>query len=228
MVAIFVALTFVGLVLTDLVLEKWRAHQAVRRTLATSVNLRWPELDAWCQLPAGVHLSPAHAWFKPDPTGGLEVGADALIAHAIGIARRVVLPKVGDQVTVGQPLFRLEDNDRGIMVPSAVTGRVLAVNSRLADHPELLSSDPYGRGWVCYLSPPQRGEHTTALHFGEKAILWLKNEFVRFREFIAAQAVPDFALGLTSQDGGLPAVGCLAELAPTAWRAFEAEFLRHA
>jgi glycine cleavage system H protein len=228
MVAIFVALMFVGLVLIDLGVEKWRAHQAARRALPTGRSLRWPELDLWCQLPAGVHLSPEHAWFKSDPTGGLEVGADALIAHAIGVACRVVLPKVGDQVNAGQPLFRLEHDGRGIIIPSAVTGRVLAVNSRLADHPQLLSSDPYGGGWVCYLTPTRMAEHTGALRFGEKAILWLENEFVRFREFLAAQAAPDLALGLTSQDGGLPVVGCLAELAPTTWTAFEAEFLRPA
>ena len=228
MVAIFVALMFVGLVLADLGQEKWRAHQAARRALPGGANLRWPELDSWCQLPAGVHLSPEHVWFKPDPAGTLEVGADALIAHAIGVARRVILPQVGDQVTAGQPLFRLERNGRSIIIPSAVTGRVLAVNSRLADHPALLSSDPYGRGWVCYLTPTRMEEHSTALRFGEKAILWLEKEFVRFREFLAAQTAPDLALGLTSQDGGLPAVGCLAELAPTTWRAFEAEFLRRA
>jgi len=226
MVAIFVALMFVGLVLTDLGLEKWRAHQARRRALSTGAHLRGPELDSWCRPPAGVQLSPQHAWLKPDPTGGLEIGADALIAHAIGAARRVILPRVGDQVTAGQPLFRLERDGRGIIIPSAVTGRVMAVNSRLADHPELLSSDPYGRGWVCYLTPTE--EHPVALRFGEKATLWLANEFVRFREFLAAQTAPDFALGLTSQDGGLPAAGCLAELAPTAWRAFEAEFLPRA
>jgi glycine cleavage system H protein len=228
MVAIFVALMFVGLVLTDLGVEKWRARQAARRALPARSNLRWPELGLWCKLPAGVHLSPEHAWFKPDYSGMLEVGADALIAHAIGVARRVVLPKIGEQVTVGQPLFRLERDGRGITIPSAVTGRVLAVNSHLADHPELLSSDPYGSGWVCCLSPVQKDQQTIAMRFGEKAILWLENEFVRFREFIAAQAAPDLALGLTSQDGGLPAVGCLAELAPTTWREFETQFLRRA
>jgi hypothetical protein len=33
------------------------------------------------------------------------------------------------------------------------------------------------------------------------------------------------ALGFTSQDGGLPAAGCLVELGPKVWGAFEASFL---
>jgi hypothetical protein len=56
--------------------------------------------------------------------------------------------------------------------------------------------------------------------------MWLENEFVRFREFIFAQISPDLALGVTSQDGGLPAAGCLGELGPKAWSAFETTFLR--
>jgi glycine cleavage system H protein len=227
MVAIFVALMFVGLVLTDLAVEKWQAwrvaHPAQARSPRPAVTAYG--LDAWRQVPEGVHLANQHTWIRPDPTGGLEIGADALIVHAVGAVRRIVLPKVGDEVTAGQPLFRLEQHGRAITIPSAMTGRVMAVNTRLADQPELLSSDPYGSGWICYLNPTRAEEATAGVRFGEQAAMWLENEFARFREFIFAQSSPDLALGATSQDGGLPALGCLSELGSTAWSAFETNFL---
>ena len=227
MVAIFVALMFVCLVLTDLGVAKWQAWRVAhpaRAARPTAEVMAWG-LDALCQVPEGVHLSNQHTWVKPDPMGGLEIGADALIPRAVGAVRRIILPKVGDLMTAGQPLFRLEDNGCAVTIPSAVTGRVMAVNSRLADHPELLSSDPYGSGWICYLGPTRVEEAAPSVRFGEQAAMWLENEFARFREFIFAQTLPDLALGVTSQDGGVPAVGCLAELGPTAWSAFEANFL---
>ena len=144
MVAIFVAFMFVSLVLLDLGIEKWKAwrlaHPA-RATVRVAREMAYG-LAALCQVPEGVHLASQHTWIKPDPTGGLEMGADALIVRAVGAVRRIILPKVGDQVTAGQPLFRLEHNGRVVTIPSAMTGRVMAVNNRLASEPELLSSDP--------------------------------------------------------------------------------------
>ena len=148
MVAIFVALMFVCLVLTDLGIVKWQewrlAHQALVRNPGTQASAY--ALEALCQVPEGVHLASQHTWLRPDPTGGLEMGADALLVRAVGAVRGIVLPKVGDQVTAGQPLFRLERNGRAVTIPSAMTGRVMAVNSRLVEQPELVSSDPYGSG----------------------------------------------------------------------------------
>lgn len=228
MVALFVAFMFVSLVLTDLAIVKWHAWRVahVARAGSSAAEGMTYGFEALCHVPEGIHLAHQHTWVKPDPTGGLEIGADALIVRAVGAVRRIILPKMGEEVTVGQPLFRLEHHGCAVTIPSAISGRVVAVNSRLADQPELLSSDPYGSGWICQLTPTRMEEHAPSVRFGEQAAMWLENEFVRFREFIFAQISPDLALGVTSQDGGLPAVGCLVELGPRAWSAFEANFLR--
>jgi glycine cleavage system H protein len=228
MVAIFVALMFVSLVLTDLGVERWHAWRLAHPAQATRrmAGALAYGLEALCQVPEGVRLLEQHTWVKPDPAGGLAMGADALIGRAVGAVRRIVLPKVGDQVTAGQPLFRLEHQGCAVTIPSAMTGRVMAVNTRLAEEPELLTSDPYGSGWICYLNPTRVEPSAPSVRFGERATMWLQSEFVRFQEFISAQVSPDLALGATSQDGGLPATGCLVELGPAAWSDFEAKFLR--
>ncbi len=231
MVAIFVALMFVGLVLIDLCLAKWRERRALttgRPVLAAGADGtgRFFGFDLPVPLPEAVHLSSAHTWFKPDPTGGLEVGADALIAHAVGDVRKVILPGTGCEVAAGQPLFTLECDGYSLTIPSTITGRVLAVNTRLQDQPDLISSEPYAGGWICYVTPTRTAEGAHGLRFGEKALMWLDNEFARFREFISAQTPPELALGATSQDGGFPAFGCLNGRNPIVWKAFETEFLR--
>lgn len=229
MVAISVALTFVCLVLMDLGIEKWKAWRVAHPAPAggAGVEAMAHGYEGLCQVPEGVYISGQHTWAKRDPDGGLEIGADALLVRAVGVVRQISLPQVGDLVTAGQPLCRLEHNGSGVTIRSALTGRVMAINSRLADRPELLSSDPYGSGWLCRLSPAGGDEVTPNLRFGQQAAIWLENEFARLREFIFGHTSPDLALGVTSQDGGLPAVGCLGELGPTAWSAFEAKFLHH-
>jgi glycine cleavage system H protein len=225
MVAIFVALMFVGLVLTDLGVAKWRAWRAAQAgELAT--NAEAFRLEALWQVPEGVHLSSAHTWFRPDPAGGLQIGVDPLIPHAFGAVGRIVLPNPGDQVTTGQPLFRLEQDGRSITVPCTITGNVMAVNSHLQDQPGLLNSDPYGSGWICHVTPTSIGAMAPKVQFGEKAILWLESEFTRLGEFLSAQMPAEMPLGATSQDGGLPISGCLGALDHAAWGRFESEFLK--
>jgi glycine cleavage system H protein len=225
MVAIFVAFMFISLVLTDLGVHKWNAWQAARSTQRTASDAALSSEVLW-QVPEGVHLSDVHTWFRPDPAGGLEIGADPLITHAIGAVRRVVLPNSGDQVTVGQPLFRLERDGRSITIPCTITGQVVAVNGQLQKQPTLLNSDPYGSGWICRVTPTAVGAATRNVRFGEKAIIWLESEFNRLREFLSVEIMSDFDLGVTSLDGGFPTTGCLTELDQTAWSAFEAEFLK--
>ena len=106
-----------------------------------------------------------------------------MIAHAVGAVRRIVLPKVGDQVTAGQPLFRLEHDGRSVTIPSAPDRPGDGREQPPVDQPELLSSDPYGSGWVCHLSPTRVERVAPSVRFGEQAMMWLESEFVRFREF---------------------------------------------
>ena len=224
MVAIFVALMFISLVLTDLAVQKLRAWRAVRAT-RTATAAATGEVNLWDWIPDGLRLADQHTWVKRHVSGGLEIGADALIARAVGAVRRILLPKEGDVIAVGQPLFRLQQNGCLITIPATVAGRVMAVNSRLAERPELLSTDPYEGGWVCRIAPTRIEEATFHLRFGEKATLWLRCELERFRTFVLTQVSPDVALGVTSQDGGMPVAGCVFELGAQGCQAFEENFL---
>ena len=224
MVALFVAFMFVSLVLVDLSMEKWKVWQASRSAQAALAHAMFMPQGLW-RIPDGVQISNAHTWFRPDPAGGLEIGADALIAYAVGAVRKIVLPKPGDHVSKGQPLFRLVHNGAIMTVPSSVTGRVMAVNTRLAEEPQLLSADPYGNGWICYVKPTLDEKPALFTRLGADARAWLDNEFGRFRDFVLTQASPELAVGATSQDGGLPAAGCLGELSPETWSSFEDQFL---
>jgi glycine cleavage system H protein len=215
MVALFVALMFIGFVLVDLFVQSLQARRAA---VSAPADFNW-------NVPKGFYLSEGHTWFHPDSSMGVRVGADALVAHALGVVEKVVLPKMGELVTAGQPLFALEHRGCDLKVPSSITGRVVALNTGLGMRPELVSRDPYGSGWVCAITPTEPHRGSSSMRSGEKAALWLEQEFHRFREFLTLQVPPDLALSVTFPDGGLPVVGSLAQLPGGGWRAFEAQFL---
>lgn len=232
MVAIFVALMFIGLVLVDLVLQRMEARRAAQPAgvghgvapLPTESAAEGPLLP-W-RVPEAVYLAGNHTWLSPEKSGRMTLGADALVAHVLGSVRRVVLSRVGRSVRAGEPLFHLGLNDCELTIVSPVSGKVCAVNRRLEEDPELLSRDPYGAGWVCAVEPVGPTAHPDPGRFGQMAAQWLEDEFVRFREFLSTRVSPNLALGVTSQDGGIPTVGCLALFDRDVWAAFEEEFLR--
>lgn len=215
MVALFVAAMFIGFVLLDRFVQSPRTQRAA---VSAPADLNW-------SVPKGFYLSEGHTWSHPDSSMGVRVGADALVAHALGAAEKVVLPRLGQLVKAGQPLFGLERQGRDLKIPSSITGRVVALNTDLGKRPELVAEDPYGSGWICAITPTEPNGASSSMPSGEKAVLWLEQEFHRFREFLSMQISPDLAVSLTFPDGGLPVVGSLAELPLGGWRAFEAEFL---
>ena len=216
MVALFVALMFIGFLLVDLIVQSLRTRQPA---VSTPANLPW-------KVPKDFYLAEGHTWLHPDSSVGLRVGADALVAHALGAVEKVVLPKLGEQVKAGQPLFQLQYHGCDLKIPSSITGHVAALNPGLGKRPELVAQDPYGSGWICAITPTQSDGGSGGMRSGEKATAWLEQEFHRFREFLSLQFSPDPALSVSYPDGGLPAVGSLAHLGRGGWRAFETEFLR--
>ena len=216
MVALFVALMFIGFVLVDFVVQSFQARRAA---VSAPAGLPW-------NVPLGFNLAEGHTWSHPDSAVGVKVGADALLANALGTVEKVVLPKPGELVKAGELLFQLEYRGRELKIPSSITGRVAALNPGLVKRPELVVRDPYGSGWICAITPTQADGRSEGMRSGEKAVAWLEQEFDRFREFLSREVSPDLALGVTYPDGGLPEVGALNQLARSGWLAFEAEFLR--
>lgn len=232
MVAIFVALMFIGFILVDIIVQKLEARRAQAAWNLTTgdvlAQLTAPgpgTIGQWA-VPEGVHVSAGHAWLKPGQHGNFQAGADALVSHALGTVGRIILPSVGARLEAGDALFHLELDGRVLTVTSPVAGRVISVNGRLRDRPSLVTDSPYNEGWVCSLSSVRPQEERGTVRWGEKAAAWLQQEFERFHEFISVQRSPDLAVGLTSQDGGAPASGSLAQFDAKVWNTFEREFLR--
>jgi glycine cleavage system H protein len=61
--------------------------------------------------------------------------------------------EVGTQVAQFDEVVSLESSKSMMDVLSPVSGRVVAVNTKLVDSPELINEDPYGSGWIAEIEP---------------------------------------------------------------------------
>ena len=70
----------------------------------------------------------------------------------------VELPAVGATVERGEPFGVVESVKAVADLFGPVSGRVVEVNTTLADQPELVNQDCYGDGWMLVLEPDDLAE----------------------------------------------------------------------
>ena len=58
------------------------------------------------------------------------------------------LPKVGATVSSGEAYAEVESVKAVSDVYAPLSGEIVAVNEALADQPEAINEDPYGKGWL--------------------------------------------------------------------------------
>lgn len=67
------------------------------------------------------------------------------------------LPEIGRRVEVGQTFGEIESVKAVADLNSPVTGEVVEINKEIEDHLEILSEDPWNKGWLIKVRPDAKG-----------------------------------------------------------------------
>ena len=113
--------------------------------------------------PAGLHYTAEHEWLADGSPS--TVGITETAAEALGELVYVELPEVGDDVTAGAVFGEVESTKSVSELFSPVTGTVVEVNQAAIDDPALVSSDPYGAGWLLRVDVTSTGPLLTAAEY---------------------------------------------------------------
>ena len=98
------------------------------------------------EIPADLRYSQDHLWARP---GGLvRVGVTDFAQRSLGDVVDVTLPRTGDTIKASEACGDIESTKSVSDLIAPVTGTVRARNDELTSAPELVNSDPYGRGWM--------------------------------------------------------------------------------
>lgn len=98
----------------------------------------------------GLRYSDDHEWLGLEGDVGV-VGITAYAADQLGDIVFVELPAVG-AILARQQAFGVVESVKAVSdLLAPVGGTVVEVNEALAGSPELVNSDPYGRGWIIKL-----------------------------------------------------------------------------
>ena len=104
--------------------------------------------------PEEVYCILENSWAKVEDNGLVRIGVHDSFMMAIRSPVSVEIPKVGDMRYQGEVFVRILDSAAGVhRVWTPVSGRVRAVNRKLAENISPLINDPYGEGWVVMIQP---------------------------------------------------------------------------
>ncbi len=87
----------------------------------------------------------SHEWIKLD--SGL-IGVTQHAQSELGDIVYIELPEVGSKININDELAVLESTKAAADVYSPVSGKIVAVNEKLEEFPELINRSPEDEGWL--------------------------------------------------------------------------------
>ena len=100
--------------------------------------------------PDDMYFTQDHMWAKIEGEK-VRVGYNAWAADAAGKLVSIKTRPAGKPVKAGKTLGSIESGKWVGSLKVPVTGKILEINSALADNPSIINDAPYGDGWVALI-----------------------------------------------------------------------------
>ena len=109
----------------------------------------------------------SHEWARLEIDGNVTVGISEYAQDLLGDIVFVELPEIGSAINQGDEVAVVESVKAASEVYSPVGGKILEVNNKLEDSPEIVNSSPYEEGWFIKIKPSDNTELQSLLSLEE-------------------------------------------------------------
>ena len=120
------------------------------------------------RIPDELRYSEADEWGRLEGDR-VTVGISDFAQQQLGDIVFVELPEVGDVFSQGQVFGVVESVKAVSDLFAPIAGEILEVNSSLADAPDAVNEDCYGRGWLVVFRPADPGDFEGLMDSGSYA-----------------------------------------------------------
>jgi glycine cleavage system H protein len=179
------------------------------------------------KIPQGIFFSKNHTWTHMERHGVALVGVNDLLLHITGAVNFNHFKGPGEIISKGDLLTEIHQNGNILRIFSPISGKIIAKNTTLIEHPEISNEDPYEKGWIYKIKPTNWIADTNSYYLAEEATQWSQKELERFKDFLAgaAEKYSTNSSLTVLQDGGELCDHILAEMPKEIWQDFQQEFL---
>jgi glycine cleavage system H protein len=104
-------------------------------------------------VPKDLRYTKSHEWLRKEADGSVTIGITDHAQGALGDLVFVETPEAGRKVGANEACAVVESVKAASDVYSPLAGEVAGSNAELGTAPELINSDPYGKGWMFKVKP---------------------------------------------------------------------------
>ena len=106
-------------------------------------------------IPENLLYTEDHEWVGPNEGDGVKVGITDYAQDSLSDVVFVELPNVGDTYQRGEVMAVAESVKAASDIYAPIAGKIIAVNDKLEESPELVNESPYGSGWMVVIEPSE-------------------------------------------------------------------------
>ena len=107
------------------------------------------------EIPDNLGYTEDHEWVGPDKGDGVKVGITDYAQDSLSDVVFVELPNVGDEYQRGEVMAVAESVKAASDIYAPISGKILAINEKLEESPELVNESPYDSGWMVLMKPSE-------------------------------------------------------------------------
>lgn len=104
-----------------------------------------------------LHFTRTHCWVREEGAV-VAVGITDYAQEQMSELTFVELPEVGEQVEAEEEVAVVESVKAANDVYAPLSGTITEVNEALQEQPELVNSDPFGKGWIFKMKPAHKAD----------------------------------------------------------------------
>ena len=105
------------------------------------------------EVPDNLSYTKEHEWLSLDDDGNVKVGITDHAQDALSDVVFVELPEIGSSFSKGDSMAVAESVKAASDIYAPVSGKVVSVNTKLEESPELINESPYDFGWMVTIEP---------------------------------------------------------------------------
>ena len=104
-------------------------------------------------VPDNLNYTEEHEWLKIQKDGQARVGITDYAQDSLSDVVFVELPEVGEQFNRGDVMAVAESVKAASDIYAPISGKIVSINEKLEESPELVNESPYEFGWMVLIEP---------------------------------------------------------------------------
>jgi glycine cleavage system H protein len=104
-------------------------------------------------VPEDLRYTQSHEWVRLEDDGSVIIGITDHAQEQLGDLVFVETPEIDSEVESEAAVAVVESVKAASDIYAPVAGTIVDANADLGDEPELVNTDPYGKGWLFKMTP---------------------------------------------------------------------------